>query len=103
MKQCLFGEHLLSDTSAAMSAKPVAIVESEKTALVAALFIPDFVWLATGGMHGCFNSEAMQVLKEREVILFPQGNRRMAATTVDTGDRLQACHLFRPAGEDGDR
>ena len=71
MKQCLFGEHLLSDTSAAMSAKPVAIVESEKTALVAALFIPDFVWLATGGMHGCFNSEAMQVLKEREVILFP--------------------------------
>lgn len=35
------------------------------------MFIPDFVWLATGGMHGCFNSEAMQVLKEREVILFP--------------------------------
>ena len=71
MKQCLFGEHLLSDSSAAMSAKPVAIVESEKTALVAALFIPDFVWLATGGIHGCFNSEAMQVLDGREVILFP--------------------------------
>lgn len=71
MKQCLFGEHLLSDTSAAMSTKPVAIVESEKTALVAAHFIPDFVWLATGGIHGCFNSEAMQVLDGREVILFP--------------------------------
>ena len=71
MKQCLFGEHLLSDTSAAMSAKPVAVVESEKTALVAALFIPDFIWLATGGMHGCFNGEAMQVLDGREVILFP--------------------------------
>ena len=71
MKQCLFGEHLLSDNSAVMSAKPVAIVESEKTALVAAHFIPDFIWLATGGMHGCFNSEAMQVLDGREVILFP--------------------------------
>lgn len=71
MKQCLFGEHLLSDTSAAVSAQPVAIVESEKTALVAAHFIPDFVWLATGGMHGCFNSETMQVLGGREVILFP--------------------------------
>ena len=71
MKQCLFGEHLLSDTSAAMSAKPVAVVESEKTALVAALFIPDFIWLATGGMHGCFNSETMQVLGGREVVLFP--------------------------------
>lgn len=69
MKQCLFGEHLLADASS--SARTVAIVESEKTALVAALFIPDFVWLATGGMHGCFNREAMQVLKEREVILFP--------------------------------
>lgn len=71
MKQCLFGEHLLSDTSVTMSAKPVAIVESEKTALVAAHFIPDFIWLATGGMHGCFNSEAIQVLSGREVILFP--------------------------------
>ena len=71
MKQCLFGEHLLSDNSAAMSVKPVAIVESEKTVLVAAHFIPDFIWLATGGMHGCFNSEAMQALCGREVILFP--------------------------------
>ena len=71
MKQCLFGEHLLSDTSVAMSAKPVAIVENEKTSLVAAHFIPDFIWLATGGMHGCFNGEAMQVLDGREVILFP--------------------------------
>ena len=71
MKQCLFGEHLLSDTSAVMSAKPVAIVESEKTALVAAHFIHDFIWLATGGTHGCFNSETMQVLGGREVVLFP--------------------------------
>ena len=71
MKQCLFGEHLLSDNSAVMSAKPVAIVESEKTALFAAHFIPDFIWLATGGMHGCFSSEAVQVLGGREVVLFP--------------------------------
>ena len=69
MKQCLFGEHLLADTSS--SARTIGIVESEKTALVAALFIPDLVWLATGGMHGSFNSEAMQVLSEREVVLFP--------------------------------
>lgn len=69
MKQCLFGEHLLADASS--SVRIVAIVESEKTALVVAHFIPDFIWLATGGMHGCFNSETMQVLKGREVILFP--------------------------------
>ena len=69
MKQYLFGEHLLADAS--FLARTVAIVESEKTALVAALFIPDLVWLATGGMHGCFNSEAMQVLRRRDVVLFP--------------------------------
>ena len=70
MRQCLFGEHLLADASS--SARTVAIVESEKTALVAALFIPDLVWLATGGgMHGCFNSEAMQVLGGHDVVLFP--------------------------------
>ena len=69
MKQCLFGEHLLAEAS--FSARTVGIVESEKTALVAALFIPDLVWLATAGMHGSFNSEAMQVLKGRDVVLFP--------------------------------
>lgn len=69
MKQCLFGEHLLANDSS--SARTIAIVESEKTALISALFIPDFIWLATGGMHGCFNGEAMQVLREHEVILFP--------------------------------
>lgn len=69
MRQCLFGEHLLADASSA--ARTVAIVESEKTALVAALFIPDLVWLATGGMHGSFNSEAMQVLRGSDVVLFP--------------------------------
>jgi len=68
MKQCLFGEHLLA---ASFSARTVAIVESEKTALVAALFIPDLVWLATGGVHGSFNSEAIQVLRGRDVLLFP--------------------------------
>lgn len=69
MKQCLFGEHLLADASS--SARTVGIVESEKTALVAALFIPDLIWLGTGGMHGSFNNEAMQVLSGREVVLFP--------------------------------
>lgn len=69
MKQCLFGEHLLVDASS--SARTVGIVESEKTALIATLFIPDLIWLATGGMHGSFNSEAMQVLRGREIVLFP--------------------------------
>ena len=67
MKQCFFGEHLLTT----YPTKAVGIVESEKSALVATLFMPDFVWLATGGMHGCFKADTIGVLKSRAVILCP--------------------------------
>lgn len=67
LKQCLFGEHLLSDNST----KPIAIVESEKSALVATHYMPEFIWLATGGMHGCFKPDVISVLKGRSVMLCP--------------------------------
>ena len=67
MKQCLFGEHLLID----FPTKAVAIVESEKSALVATHFMPDFVWLATGGIHGCFKADTVSILKGRAVMLCP--------------------------------
>ena len=66
LKQCLFGEHLLKN-----STSPVMLVESEKTAVVMSHFISDYIWLATGGKNGCFNSDAMQILKDREVTLIP--------------------------------
>lgn len=66
LKQCLFEEHLLATSSAT-----VMLVESEKTGLIASHFLPDFLWLATGGKDGCFNEEAMQVLHDRDVILMP--------------------------------
>lgn len=47
LTQCLFGEHLLS--SSANWDKVVAVVESEKTALICSVQYPDCVWLATGG------------------------------------------------------
>lgn len=67
LRQCLFGEHLLMKNPT----MPVAIVESEKTALIGTVFVPDILWLATGGMNGCFNAETMSVLKDRNVTLFP--------------------------------
>lgn len=65
LEQCFFGEHLLKDKT-----KPVALVESEKTAIIAAEYMPDFIWLASGGSNGCLN-QRMKVLKDRNVILFP--------------------------------
>ncbi len=67
LSQCLFGEHLLSGNPA----KPIAIVESEKSALIATHYMPEFLWLATGGMHGCFKADAISVLKGRTVMLCP--------------------------------
>jgi hypothetical protein len=67
LKQCFFGEHLLRENNTL----PIAIVESEKTALIATIYIPEYIWLATGGKNGCLNKDNMQVLKNRKVVLFP--------------------------------
>ncbi|WP_455966807.1 DUF6371 domain-containing protein [Bacteroides fluxus] len=67
LKQCFFGEHLLPENPT----KPVAIVESEKSALIATHYMPEFIWLGTGGMHGCFKSDVVNVLKGRSVMLCP--------------------------------
>ena len=67
LEQCLFGEHLLPLHPNAK----VMIVESEKTALVMAHAMPEYVWLATGGKSGCFNERACSVLKGRDVMLVP--------------------------------
>ncbi|MEI6882206.1 MAG: DUF6371 domain-containing protein [Bacteroidota bacterium] len=64
LRQCLFGEHLLIDKT-----KPVAIVESEKTAVIASVYFPEFIWLAFGGIG--FNIDKCKILKGREVYLFP--------------------------------
>lgn len=45
LKQCLFGEHLITDGC------KVAICESEKTAVCMSMILPQYVWLATGGLQ----------------------------------------------------
>jgi hypothetical protein len=69
LQQCLFGSHLLPLYPLA----PVAIVESEKTAMYCAHFRPDLVWLATGGKQGCKWTEkaVFEPLRGRAVVLFP--------------------------------
>ncbi len=64
--QCLFGEHLLR----LHPDKGVALVESEKTALIGSCVFPQFVWLATGGKSQLAPNK-MKVLKGRRVVAFP--------------------------------
>ncbi len=69
LKQCFFGEHLLQKESS----KPIGIVESEKTAIIASVYLPQFTWLATGGKGG-LNAEKCLALYGRKVVLFPDLN-----------------------------
>ena len=66
LQQCFFGEHLLK----IYPEKQVAIVESEKSAIIASCIVPDMIWLAAGNLNG-LSIDKCQVLKGRDVILFP--------------------------------
>jgi len=68
-KQCLFGEHLLKTHKN----KPVALVESEKTAIIASAYLPKFTWLATGGMQN-YSAERCKVLEGKTIVLYPDLN-----------------------------
>lgn len=53
LRQCLFGEHLLID-----KLKPVALVESEKSAVIASAYLPQFLWLAVGSLNNLTRKNA---------------------------------------------
>ena len=64
-KTCLFGLHLINVPN-----KPIAIVESEKTAVIMSYVNPYYNWLATGGISNISNAK-LDILKGRDITLFP--------------------------------
>lgn len=72
LSQCLFGEHLLGLEE--NQNKTVAIVESEKTAIIASFFAKNAIWLATGGiqqLNPATNPDRFKALIGKNVILYP--------------------------------
>ncbi len=67
LRQCLFGQHLLP----LYPDRSVFLVESAKSAVIAAGYMPDVLWLATGGKNICFNVRTIEVLHGRNVVLLP--------------------------------
>jgi hypothetical protein len=67
VNQTLFGAHQLCQPT---SHQPVALVESEKTAIIATAYWPNFLWMATGSLTG-LTPERCACLQGRKVILFP--------------------------------
>lgn len=64
--QCLFGAHLINKDSS----KTIALVESEKTAITAAIAYPQFTWLATGSVNQ-LKYETLKDCKDRKILVFP--------------------------------
>jgi hypothetical protein len=68
LQQCFFGEHLLRNSD-----EVVAIAESEKTAVIASAYFPDFIWLACGSLNN-LTEQRCRALSKHRVILFPDIN-----------------------------
>lgn len=66
LNQCLFGLHLINTDYQ----KEIAIVESEKTAIIMSIFLPQFIWIATGSKSN-FKKELLKSIKNRKCIAFP--------------------------------
>ena len=64
LKQCLFGEHLITDY------QTIAIVESAKSAVIASVYFPQFIWVSCEGKEG-LGIDKLKVLEGRNVVLFP--------------------------------
>jgi len=63
LSQCLYGLHLVKK-----STPPIAVVESEKSAIIASITIPEYTWVATGGKQ---NYRLLEALRGHDVTLFP--------------------------------
>jgi hypothetical protein len=70
-RKCFVGEHQLAERI--NNVKPVGIVESPKTAVIASIYYPGTVWLATCGKQGCriTDREVCKPLLNRAVTLYP--------------------------------
>lgn len=65
LQQCFYGLHQINDNLD----KPVAIVESEKTAILLTVIYPKMIWLASGGIS--LSIQNFEPLKNRKIILYP--------------------------------
>lgn len=66
LKQCLFGLHLINEANK----KTIALVESEKTAILMSIYKPNYLWMASGSKNG-FKYEMLKPIKKHQIVAFP--------------------------------
>lgn len=101
--QCLFGEHLLTKRPLDV----VGLVESEKTALVASICLPKYVWVSVGGASN-FTPERAKPLENRKVLVFADLNKadeweQRAEELRGKGYDVKLSQVFQQLATDEDR
>jgi len=66
LDQCLFGEHQIRTSKVS----EVAILESEKTAVIASIYLPQYTWMACGGLS-MLSAKRLEAIKKYPIILYP--------------------------------
>jgi len=67
LAQCLFGIHQIRN---APKTQEIAIVESEKTAVIMSALYPEYIWMATGALNG-INHKKFEPLMGYPIVLYP--------------------------------
>jgi hypothetical protein len=94
LKQCLFGLHRIKIELI----KPIAIVESEKTAIIMSIVVPDFLWMATGSKAN-LKEEFLKPLRNRKIILHPDYGefedwQKLVSSLKDKGYKIAISDLL---------
>ncbi|MEO7658012.1 MAG: DUF6371 domain-containing protein [Pyrinomonadaceae bacterium] len=107
LQQCFFGEHLLSK----YPGRPIAFVESEKSAVIGSLckrVFPDLVWIACGGKSN-FKVESLARLgRDRTILIFPDADgfekwQAIASDASKSGLRVKVSDLIETSATDAEK
>ena len=102
---CLFGLHLLNSKADPLMGRaylisplgrtmPIAIVESEKTAVICSVLFPEFIWMASGGKT-MLNASLFAPLGNRRIVLFPDTDETGETYILWTQVASEATKLYK--------
>lgn len=103
LEQCLFGEHQINSGKV----KEVIIVESEKTAIIGSIYLPEYTWMACGGLS-MLSVNRLEPLKRFPIIFYPDLNaldkwQAKAKEFCAKGFRVNVSHLIETVATETER
>ncbi|WP_027066162.1 DUF6371 domain-containing protein [Maribacter sp. Hel_I_7] len=95
LQQCLFGLHLILEHT---QKNTICIVESEKTAIIMSMILPNYHWMATGSKTN-LKHELLNPIKNFKIILFPDKSELLVwgdkmKSLIDLGYNLKCSSLI---------